>query len=261
MENFIVREYRFQGHVAQEVGVNGAIMLTHIKGWVLYNKDHNTNLRDGEYWTYSSKKGLTNTFPFWSERQIRTILDKLIEGGYIKTGNYNKAGYDRTLWYTLTLKGWALFSTTYMPEWTVNIGQKSPMEKTEKSNGLDENGQPIPIINTNINNNINTTKKKETKKKYGQYKNVRLTDKELDSLIADYGKEIIDEYITKLDEGIELKGYKYKNFNLAMRNWLRNAKITPLEAKDPRKDPEQAVADEEYFTKLLEEQMKGNKLG
>ena len=115
--------------------------------------------------------------------------------------------------------------------------------------------------NTNINNNINTTKKKESKKRYGQYKNVRLTDKELDSLIADYGKEIIDEYITKLDEGIELKGYKYKNFNLAMRNWLRNAKITPLKAKDPKKDQEQATADEEYFTKLLEEQMKGNKLG
>ena len=115
--------------------------------------------------------------------------------------------------------------------------------------------------NTNINNNIKTTKKKEAKKRYGQYKNVKLTDKELDSLIADYGKEIIDEYITKLDEGIELKGYKYKNFNLAMRNWLRNAKITPLEAKDPKKEQEQAAADEEYFTKLLEEQMKGNKLG
>ena len=155
MESFIEREFRFQSHVAKEVGVNGAIMLTHFKGWIMYNMDHNNNFKDGEYWTYSSKKGLTNTFPFWSERQIRTILDKLIEGGYIKTGNYNKVGYDRTLWYTLTTKGWALFSTTRMPEWTVNIGQKSPMEQTEKSNQLDINDQPIP--NININNKELTT--------------------------------------------------------------------------------------------------------
>ena len=145
-----------------------------------------------------------------------------------------------------------------------NIYKLIPYPKFSDTVNPDTVISPLTIINNNnnnINNNINTTKKKEAKKRYGQYKNVKLTDKELDSLIADYGKEIIDEYITKLDEGIELKGYKYKNFNLAMRNWLRNAKITPLEAKDPKKDQEQAAADEEYFTKLLEEQMKGNKLG
>ena len=145
-----------------------------------------------------------------------------------------------------------------------NIYKLIPYPKIPDTVKPDTVNSPLTIINNNnnnINNNINTTKKKEAKKRYGQYKNVRLTDKELDSLITDYGKEIIDEYITKLDEGIELKGYKYKNFNLAMRNWLRNAKITPLEAKDPEKDQEQAAADEEYFTKLLEEQMKGNKLG
>ena len=98
--------------------------------------------------------------------------------------------------------------------------------------------------------------------KYPNYKGVgyRFYYEDAD-LIHPLDKEIIDEYITKLDEGIELKGYKYKNFNLAMRNWLRNAKITPLEAKDPKKEKEQATVDEEYFTKLLEEQMKGNKLG
>ena len=52
-----------------------------------------------------------------------------------------------------------------------------------------------------------------------------------------------------------------KNYYLALINWLKKGKITPLEAKDPKKDQEQVAADEEYFTKLLEEQMKGNKLG
>ena len=245
--------YHFNVGIAKKVGVDGAIMLQNIHYWILLNKANKQNYQDGEWWTYNTKKAFAELFPFWTEKQVRRILDNLINDGYLKTGNYNKAGYDRTLWYTLTEKGWML--------WNINISPNGQMEKTEWANGMDQTGQPIPNNKTNINNNINTTKKKETKKKYGQYKNVRLTDKELDSLIADYGKDIIDEYITKLDEGIELKGYKYKNFNLAMRNWLRNAKITPLKAQDPKKDQEQAAADEEYFTKLLEEQMKGNKLG
>ena len=58
-----------------------------------------------------------------------------------------------------------------------------------------------------------------------------------------------------------LQANTYKNYYLALINWLKKGKVTPLEAKDPKKEQEQAMADEEYFTKLLEEQMKGNKLG
>ena len=259
MESFIEREFRFQSHVAKEVGVNGAIMLTHFKGWIMYNMDHNNNFKDGEYWTYSSKKGLTNTFPFWSERQIRTILDKLIEGGYIKTGNYNKVGYDRTLWYTLTTKGWALFSTTYMPEWTVNIGQKSPMEKTEKSNQLDINDQPIPIINiNNNNNNIYTDKKKtikEPRHKYGEFKNVLLSDKDLEKLKAEYGEELVEKYIKKMDEWIELNGRRYKNYYLALRQWM-NKEVSKKQEKVEKQEGDTKY-DEEYFTKLMEETLRG----
>ena len=259
MESFIEREFRFQSHVAEEVGVNGAIMLTHFKGWIMYNMDHNNNFKDGEYWTYSSKKGLTNTFPFWSERQIRTILDKLIEGGYIKTGNYNKVGYDRTLWYTLTTKGWALFSTTYMPEWTVNIGQKSPMEKTEKSNQLDINDQPIPNININNNkNNIYTDKKKTTKEvrhKYGEFKNVLLSDKDIEKLKAEYGEELVEKYIKKMDEWIELNGRRYKKYYWALRQWM-NKEVSKKQEKVEKQEGDTKY-DEEYFTKLMEETLRG----
>ena len=52
--------------------------------------------------------------------------------------------------------------------------------------------------------------------------------KELEGLIADFGKPIIDEYIERMDEWIELKGKSpYVNFNLAMRNWLKKANIKP----------------------------------
>lgn len=104
-------------------------------------------------------------------------------------------------------------------------------------------------------------KEKPVRHKYGTYKHVLLTDKDMEKLVSTYGKEVIDEYIDRMDNWIELHGKTYKNYYLALINWLKKGKVTPLEAKDLKKDQEQATADEEYFTKLLEEQMKGNKLG
>jgi len=62
-------------------------------------------------------------------------------------------------------------------------------------------------------------KEKDKKHKYGEFKNVLLTDKEVEKLKSDYGNDRALELINKLDEGIELKGYKYKNHNLAIRKW------------------------------------------
>ena len=104
-------------------------------------------------------------------------------------------------------------------------------------------------------------KEKPVRHKYGTYKHVLLTDKDMEKLVSTYGKEVIDEYIDRMDNWIELHGKTYKNYYLALINWLKKGKVTPLEAQDPKKEQEQAAADEEYFTKLLEEQMKGNKLG
>ena len=104
-------------------------------------------------------------------------------------------------------------------------------------------------------------KEKPVRHKYGTYKHVLLTDKDMEKLVSTYGKEVIDEYIDRMDNWIELHGKTYKNYYLALINWLKKGKVVPLEAKDPKKEQEQAAADEEYFTKLLEEQMKGNKLG
>ena len=104
-------------------------------------------------------------------------------------------------------------------------------------------------------------KEKPVRHKYGTYKHVLLSDKDMEKLVSTYGKEVIDEYIDRMDNWIELHGKTYKNYYLALINWLKKGKVTPLEAQDPKKEQEQAAADEEYFTKLLEEQMKGNKLG
>lgn len=65
-------------------------------------------------------------------------------------------------------------------------------------------------------------KVKEIKRKYGEYQNVKLTEKEYQSLVSEYGSST-DELITYLDEYIEMKGTKYKSCYLAIRKWVAKA--------------------------------------
>lgn len=64
--------------------------------------------------------------------------------------------------------------------------------------------------------------KDKVKNIYGEYKNVKLTEKELQSLKSSYG-DLTDELITYLDEYIEMKGYKAKSHYLCIKKWVVNA--------------------------------------
>jgi hypothetical protein len=85
--------------------------------------------------------------------------------------------------------------------------------------------------------------KAETKHFHGAYNNVKLTDKELDSLYATYGKEEVDEAIDYLSEYIKMKGYKAQSHYLALRKWVFDAlkedriKKAELEAREKRVQP------------------------
>lgn len=62
--------------------------------------------------------------------------------------------------------------------------------------------------------------KKPIKHKYGEYQHILLTDDELDRLKKDFGEIDTQKAIKLLDEAIEMKGYKYKSHNLAIRKWV-----------------------------------------
>ena len=165
-------------------------------------------------------------------------------------GELNKKGY---LEITLTYKE-ASKEVDQRIIKLIGYGHKQPYGQNQPG-GTVENDHYI----TKSDNIIK--KEKPVRHKYGTYKHVLLTDKDMEKLVSTYGKEVIDEYIDRMDNWIELHGKTYKNYYLALINWLKKGKVTPLEVKDPKKEQEQAAADEEYFTRLLEEQMKGNKLG
>ena len=126
--------------------------------------------------------------------------------------------------------------------------------------GIGENTKDI-TNNYNINNNNKASKKKTTKEprhKYGEFKNILLSDKDLEKLKAEYGEELVEKYIKKMDEWIELNGRRYKNYYLALRQWM-NKEVSKKQEKVKKQEGDTKY-DEEYFTKLMEQTLKGGKL-
>jgi hypothetical protein len=92
-------EHSFNIEVAQEYGVNAAIVLRHLQFWIIKNKTHNKNFHDGRYWTYYSVSAFTKIFPYLTKKQVRRALQVLIDHNVILKGDYNKFKNTKTCWY------------------------------------------------------------------------------------------------------------------------------------------------------------------
>ena len=69
-------------------------------------------------------------------------------------------------------------------------------------------------------------KEKETRRKYGEYKNVLLSDSEFEKLKAEFPLDYQDR-IENLSSYIASTGKTYKNHLATMRNWARKEKAQP----------------------------------
>ena len=123
--------YTFDINLAQKYGVNAAIVIANFQFWISKNKANNRHFYDGRYWTYNSVKAFEDIFPFWTGRQIRKILDDLVNLGILIKGNYNKITYDRTLWYAFKDEDLFLY-----PVGDIHL--------TKKSNQFPQNVTAIP---------------------------------------------------------------------------------------------------------------------
>lgn len=77
----------------------------------------------------------------------------------------------------------------------------------------------ISITNTNTNTHSSSKKTKESKKQYGNYKHVLLTDSQYKRLCDDYGESLVSAGIKKVDEYCQKTGKEYKDYNLVLRDW------------------------------------------
>ena len=107
---------------------------------------------------------------------------------------------------------------------------ESEMCSTELPDG--NTVHPDPVTDTVSVSNTGTGKKdkagkvvkpKEPKETFGEYRNVRLTQKEKEKLEQEFGVVKTDKAIRYLDEYIEEKHYKSASHYLALRRWVFNA--------------------------------------
>lgn len=132
------------GAVAIEYGVEEAILLDTIVFWARENKSRGENYRDGRWWTYNSIKGLAEIFPWWSQKQLRRIINSCIDQKALMVGNYNQEKRDRTIWYSPSDD----LLQMYGEEWTGKCNcPNGQMEMPEQANESAQMGTPLPCLN------------------------------------------------------------------------------------------------------------------
>lgn len=124
-----VKQHYFSIALAEKVGVERAVLMANIEYWLDWSKAHSKNIHDNYYWTYNSATAFSELFPYMSKQTIARHLRVLEEDGYLISGVFNKAGYDRTKWYT---------TSDYL------IVQNSTMDCSDLNNGSFNIEQPIP---------------------------------------------------------------------------------------------------------------------
>jgi hypothetical protein len=127
-------------------------MIKSFQFWIRLNKANGNNFNDGKYWTYNTNKSLALYFSFWSEKQVRRIIESLVDKGVLIKGNYNKIGYDRTIWYAFVNEDLYLSDNFHLPDNGFNqkgntILPNGQMDIPKRANRFAQKGEPIPVAN------------------------------------------------------------------------------------------------------------------
>ncbi|MCG1905109.1 DnaD domain protein [Staphylococcus epidermidis] len=99
MSNLLIDDYPILvlPTLASEIGLNEAIVLQQMHYW-LKKSNHNY---DGRRWIYNSFPEWQKHFPFWSVMTIKRAVYSLEKQNLLYVGNYNKAKFDKTKWYSI----------------------------------------------------------------------------------------------------------------------------------------------------------------
>ncbi|AZJ21780.1 replication protein [Bacillus wiedmannii bv. thuringiensis] len=186
--------------LASRIGLNEAIFLQQIHYWLNRSK----HFYDKRNWVYNSVAEWVKQFPFWSENTIRRIVKNLEDEQLLVIGNYNRAKFDKTKWYSINYEKLRLLeSTNDVP----NLGRRYTQNGQMDVPNL---GKPIPETNTETTSEI-----KEYIVEIVNYLNdvcgssYRLTSKKTQTLIK-----------TRLVEGFTVDNFKTV-IDTKAKEWLR----------------------------------------
>ncbi|WP_421902247.1 hypothetical protein [Maridesulfovibrio sp.] len=92
----------FDTDIADQFGVNVAVLIHHFQFWLEKNASNNHNFHKGRFWTHNTLEAFTKIFTYLSKSQLKRLLKKMVDEGIILKDSFNKSGFDRTNWYAFT---------------------------------------------------------------------------------------------------------------------------------------------------------------
>lgn len=91
-------EHSFDVDIACRYGICQAVVIRHFVFWIKKNKADNKNFTNGRTWTFTSYQSMSEVFPYFTPKQIRTAIDKLIKNGVLVKEKFRGAKNNRN-WY------------------------------------------------------------------------------------------------------------------------------------------------------------------
>jgi hypothetical protein len=154
-------DFSFNVEFAKRYGVDEAIMLKSFQFWIRLNKANKTNYHDNRYWTYNSNKSLAEYFPFWTDKQVRRIVESLTDKKILIKGNYNKIAYDKTSWYAFMNQDLYLSDNFHLEEIAIDhkdttFCPNGQTVKPKKADRFSSKVKPIPVTNQILNTITNS---------------------------------------------------------------------------------------------------------
>lgn len=91
------KTHHFDTAIAQQVGVEAAVIYNTITYWLKQNKaniSNKTNTYDNCVWTYSTIEGFCKLLPYITYRQVKVAVKKLTSSGLVKSRDFDgNTGY------------------------------------------------------------------------------------------------------------------------------------------------------------------------
>lgn len=235
MSKLLIDDYPIQvlPKLAEQIGLNEAIILQQMHYWLNTSK----HTHDGKKWIYNSYKSWEAQFPFWSNVTIRRTISSLEKQELLHTGNFNKAGFDKTKWYSIN------YST--LEGVSKRVAQNEQKICSNRANGDAQNEQTNTIDYTETStDSIDTSKIFEYISKELHPVTNMLQVENLDyeiNLIKDNAYEITKvavDYCKEKNKGIPYLISILKNWNKEGIDTVEKAtaKVTPKQRKQPKKE-------------------------
>ncbi len=225
--------HSFDIDLATKYGIEEALLIHHFQHWIRINRKRKKNLRNGKCWMYQSRADMAAHFPYMNYEAVRWGLERLIELGILVSDNYNRAKFDKTLWYA------------FVDEKKFGVDQESIDQEEENSKKSYERGKPqtngVNPKRDGVNPQpIPDTKEEDAKEGVSKdtqgkapeaqsvpkfvYHLITMPEERYKKLIADFGEERVRAKLEALHEYSGMKAKKFKEYTdhaMVLRKWLK----------------------------------------